>query len=53
MSASPNLDHLTLLKFGIAVPAAHREEVLKLIKTTPAYKEEFEQIKNSLNTMLN
>jgi len=53
MSASPNLDHLTLLKFGIAVPPQHRDEVLKLIKTTPAYKDEFEQIKNSLNTMLN
>lgn len=53
MSASPpNLDHLTLLKFGIDVPAQHKEEVLKLIKASPAYKDEFELIRNSLNTML-
>jgi hypothetical protein len=53
MTATPNLEHLALLKFGIAVPPAHREEVLKLIKSSPAYKDEFEQIKSSLNTMLN
>lgn len=52
MSSPPNPDHLALLKFGLAVPPQHREEVLKMIKTNPSYKEEFEQIKNSLNTML-
>ena len=53
MTANPNLEHLALLKFGVAVPPQHRDEVLKLIKSTQAYKEEFEQIKNSLNTMVN
>jgi len=48
-----NPEHLALLKFGLVVPPQHREEVLKLIKSTPAYKDEFEQIKNSLNTMTN
>lgn len=52
MTATPNLEHLALLKFGIAVPPQHRDEVLKLIKTSPNYKDEFELIKNSLNTML-
>ncbi len=43
MSASvPNIEHMALLKFGLAVPPQHREEVLKMIKTNPAYKDEFE-----------
>lgn len=53
MSAAPNPDHLALLKFGLALPPQQREEVIKLIKSNPAYKEDFEKIKNSLNTMLN
>ena len=38
---APNLDHLALLKFGIAVPSQHRDEVLKLVKTNPLYKDDF------------
>lgn len=41
MSSPPNPDHLALLKFGLAVPPQHREEVLKMIKTNPSYKDEF------------
>lgn len=53
MSATNNPEHLALLKFGLAVPPQSRDEVIKLIKSNPSYKEEFEKIKNSLNTMLN
>jgi len=52
MSVAPNIEHLALLKFGVAVPAGQRDEVIKIIKSTPAYKEDFEKIKASLDTML-
>ena len=41
MTASPNLEHLALIKLGVGVPPQHRDEVLKLIKATPTYKEDF------------
>lgn len=38
MSGTPNIEHLALLKFGIAVPPQQRDEVIKIIKTNPSYK---------------
>jgi hypothetical protein len=53
MSATaPNIEHLALLKFGIAVTPQQRDEALKLIKANPSFKEDFEKIKNSISTML-
>jgi len=46
-----NSEHLALLKFGLNVPLQQREEVIRLIKTNPTYKDDFENIKNSLKTM--
>lgn len=51
MSVAPNIEHLALLKFGIAVSPQQRDEVLKLIKANPAYKDDFEKIKSSISTM--
>ena len=34
----PNTEHLALLKFGLAVPAGQRDEAIRMIKSTPAYK---------------
>jgi hypothetical protein len=50
MSGSSN-DHLALLKFGLNVPAGQRDEVLRMIRTSPAYKDDFENIKAHLATM--
>jgi hypothetical protein len=41
MSGTMNIEHLALLKFGLAVPLQQREEVIRLIKTNPNYKEDF------------
>lgn len=46
-----NVEHLALLKFGLAVPPQQREEVIRLIKTNPAYKDDFESIKAGVKTM--
>lgn len=47
-----NIEHLALLKFGLAVSEGQREEVIRMIKTTPSYKEDFERVKGNLDTML-
>jgi hypothetical protein len=41
MSGTTNIEHLALLKFGISVAPQQRDEVLKLIKANPAYKDDF------------
>lgn len=41
MSGVGNIEHLALLKFGLAVPVQQREEVIKLIKANPNYKDDF------------
>lgn len=46
-----NVEHLALLKFGLAVPLQQREEVIRLIKTNPLYKDDFENIKAGVRTM--
>lgn len=46
-----NTEHLALLKFGLNIPLPQRDEVIKLIKANPAYKDDFENIKSSLKTM--
>ena len=51
MSVAVNIEHLALLKFGLAVPVQQRDEVIKLIKTNPNYKDDFENIKNTIKTM--
>ncbi len=51
MSGAANIEHLALLKFGLAVPVQQRDEVIKLIKTNPNYKDDFENIKNTIKTM--
>jgi hypothetical protein len=51
MSGTTNIEHLALLKFGISVAPQQRDEVLKLIKANPAYKDDFEKIKSSITTM--
>ncbi len=38
MSGIPNLEHLALLKFGLAVPPQQRDEVIKILKTNQTYK---------------
>jgi hypothetical protein len=48
---SNNSEHLALLKFGLNIPLQQREEVIRLIKSNPTYKDDFENIKNSLKTM--
>ena len=45
MSGTTNIEHLALLKFGISVAPQQRDEVLKLIKANPAYKDDFEKSK--------
>lgn len=51
MSGTVNVEHLALLKFGLAVPVGQRDEVVKLIRANPNYKDDFENIKNSIKTM--
>lgn len=51
MSGGMNVEHLALLKFGLAVPVQQRDEVIKLIKSNPNYKEDFENIKSTIKTM--
>jgi len=50
--SSLNLDHLALLKFGIAVSPHQREEVIKLIKSNSTYKDDFEKVKTTISTMV-
>lgn len=53
MSGASNIEYLALIKFGISVAPQQRDEVLKLIKANPAYKDDFEKIKSSISTMTN
>ncbi len=52
MAAPVNTEYMALLKFGINVPPQNRDEVIKLIKSNPTYKDDFENFKASLKTMI-